>query len=76
MLTINNIKENKNQYVKLLKIKKIDAEHLFDKLIDLDDQRKKIQKSKEDLQSQSKKISEQIGAIYKSGEIDFFSENS
>ena len=79
MLTINNIKENKNQYVKLLKIKKIDAEHLFDKLIDLDDQRKKIQKSKEDLQSQSKKISEQIGAIYKSGDIsnaEFFKNES
>ena len=60
MLTINKIRENKNQYIKLLKIKKIDVEHLFARLIDLDDDRKKKQKSKEDLQSKSNEISEKI----------------
>tara|TARA_B100000900_G_scaffold388267_1_gene380150 strand:+ start:421 stop:1686 length:1266 start_codon:yes stop_codon:yes gene_type:complete len=68
MLTINKIKENKNQYIKLLKIKKIDVEHLFDRLLNLDEDRKKKQKSKEDLQSKSNEISEKIGLYYKSGD--------
>ena len=68
MLTINKIRENKNQYIKLLKIKKIDVEHLFARLLDLDDDRKKKQKSKEDLQSKSNEISEKIGLCYKSGD--------
>ena len=46
MLTINKIRENKNQYIKLLKIKKIDVEHLFARLLDLDDDRKKKTKIK------------------------------
>ncbi len=70
MLTINKIRENKNQYIKLLKIKKIDVEHLFARLIDLDDDRKKKQKSKEDLQSKSNEISEKIGLCYKSGDTN------
>ncbi len=68
MLTINKIRENKNQYIKFLKIKKIDVEHLFARLLDLDDDRKKKQKSKEDLQSKSNEISEKIGLCYKSGD--------
>ena len=68
MLTINKIRENKNQYIKLLKIKKIDVEHLFDRLLNLDEDRKKKQKSKEDLQSKSNEISEKIGLYYKSGD--------
>ena len=70
MLTINKIRENKNQYIKLLKIKKIDVEHLFARLLDLDDDRKKKQKSKEDLQSKSNEISEKIGLCYKSGDTN------
>ena len=46
MLTINKIRENKNQYIKLLKIKKIDVEHLFARLLDLDDDRKKTKNQK------------------------------
>ena len=68
MLTINKIRENKNQYIKLLKIKKIDVEHLFARLIDLDDDRKKKQKSKEFFKSKSNEISEKIGLCYKSGD--------
>ena len=70
MLTINKIRENKNQYIKLLKIKKIDVEHLFARLLDLDDDRKKKQKSKEDLQTKSNEISEKIGLCYKSGDTN------
>ena len=70
MLTINKIRENKNQYLGLLKIKNIDVKHLFERLFNLDDERKNNQKSKEELQTQSNNISDKIGFFYKSGDTN------
>ena len=40
MLHINNIRENKETYITLLKVKNMDATELFNLVITLDDQRK------------------------------------
>jgi seryl-tRNA synthetase len=43
MLQTRKIRENKAEYIKLLKIKNFDANNIFNLLIDLDDQRKEAQ---------------------------------
>ena len=70
MLQIRNIKDNKEAYIDLLKIKNFDASKLFDLVIALDDDRKSTQKATDELLTDSNKLSAQIGDMYKSGQKD------
>ncbi len=67
MLTLNNIRNNYEEYIKLLAIKGFDAKGVFDELIALDDKRRNTQKELDDTLAESKKISKEIGMLFKSG---------
>ena len=70
MLQIRNIKDNKEEYINLLKIKNFDASKFFDLVIALDDDRKSTQKATDELLTDANKLSAQIGVMYKSGKKD------
>jgi len=70
MLQLNYIRENKAYIVKRLAIKNFDATTIVDKIIDLDDLRKKTQKELDDTLSASKKLAKEIGSLYKTGQHD------
>jgi len=67
MLHINKIRQNKEAYITLLKVKNIDASNLFDSVITLDDKRKLTQQKAEELLAKGNQLASQIGALYKSG---------
>ncbi|MAW21245.1 MAG: serine--tRNA ligase [Flavobacteriales bacterium] len=70
MLHITNIRENKENFITLLKIKNIDAADLVISAISKDDERKKNQKSVDDLLAQGNKLAKKIGELYKIGQAD------
>ena len=70
MLQISKIRDNKENYIALLKIKNIDAKQLIIDVIKKDDERKSIQKKLDDLLARGNQLNKQIGEIYKTGEID------
>ena len=70
MLQTRKIRENKAEYIKLLKIKNFDANNIFNLLIDLDDQRKEAQIKCDELLSKSNNLSSQIGKLYKTGDTN------
>ena len=67
MLHINKIRENKKDYIALLKIKNLDASALFDSVIAKDNERKATQQSADELLSKGNQLAKQIGELYKSG---------
>ena len=70
MLHINKIKENKENYIALLKIKNMDATDLFNTVITKDDARKATQKSADELLAKGNQLAKQIGELYKNGKAD------
>lgn len=70
MLQTKKIRENKVEYIKLLKVKNFDANNIFNLLIDLDDQRKEAQIKCDELLNKSNNLSSQIGKLYKKGDIN------
>ena len=70
MLQTRKIRENKSEYIKLLKVKNFDANNIFNLLIDLDDQRKEAQIKCDELLSKSNNLSSQIGKLYKTGDTN------
>ena len=67
MLHINKIRENKENYITLLKVKNIDATDLFDSVITKDDERKATQQQADELLAKGNQLAKQIGELYKSG---------
>jgi seryl-tRNA synthetase len=67
MLSVNNIRNHYEEYVKLLAVKRFDAKDVFDEIISLDDRRKNTQKELDDALAESKRISKEIGMLFKSG---------
>jgi len=70
MLHINKIRENKENYIALLKIKNMDATDLFNTVIAKDDTRKATQKSTDELLAKGNQLAKQIGELYKNGKAD------
>ena len=70
MLQVNKIRENRQLYIDLLKIKNIDATDFFTSLISLDDERKLTQQKTDQLLSQGNKIAREIGELYKAGRLE------
>jgi seryl-tRNA synthetase len=70
MLQTRKIRENKEEYIKLLKVKNFDANNIFNLLIDLDDQRKEAQIKCDELLNKSNNLSSQIGKLYKTGDTN------
>ena len=67
MLHINNIRENRDSYIELLKIKNFDASTLIDAVISKDDERKATQQKADELLSKGNQLAKQIGELYKTG---------
>ena len=67
MLHINKIRENKESYITLLKLKNLDATDLFDSVITKDDERKATQQRADDLLAKGNQLAKQIGELYKTG---------
>tara|TARA_B100001758_G_scaffold247957_1_gene269127 strand:+ start:451 stop:1719 length:1269 start_codon:yes stop_codon:yes gene_type:complete len=70
MLHITKIRENKQAFIKLLKIKNIDADDLILSVISKDDERKNTQQSLDNLLAQANKLAKRIGELYKIGQTD------
>ena len=70
MLHINKIRENKENYIALLKIKNMDATDLFNTVIAKDDARKATQQSADELLAKGNQLAKQIGELYKNGKAD------
>lgn len=67
MLTLKQIRENKNEVVERLAIKNFDAKELIEKVIELDDQRKSIQGKLDAMLAGQNKLSNEIGNLFKQG---------
>ncbi len=65
MLHINKIRENKDSYIKLLKIKNFDASELLGLVIQKDDERKATQQKADEFLSKGNQLAKQIGELYK-----------
>ena len=70
MLHINNIRENKDSYITLLKVKNIDATGLINNVITKDDERKVNQQHVDKLLEKGNQFAKQIGELYKKGEVE------
>ena len=70
MLHINKIKENKENYIELLKIKNIDAFDLIANAIAKDDERKATQQQADELLAKGNQLAKQIGELYKTGKAE------
>lgn len=67
MLQVNFIKENKEAVLASLAKRNKDFTAVIDRIIDLDDQRKKLQNQVDNNLAEANKISKEIGDMYKSG---------
>ena len=67
MLHINKIRDNKEAYITLLKVKNMDATDLFNSVISLDDQRKATQQKADEFLAKANQFAIQIGELYKTG---------
>ncbi len=69
MLDIRFIKENKDFVIERLQIKNFQSEKIVKKIVELDEERKKVQTNLNDTLSKSNKISKEIGFFFKTGKI-------
>lgn len=67
MLQVNILRENKQAVIEALKIKNFDAAEAVDKVITLDDKRKSLKGSLDNILAGSNKMAKEIGMLYKSG---------
>ena len=67
MLHINKIRDNKEAYITLLKVKNMDATELFNAVISLDDERKSTQQKADEFLAKANQLAIQIGELYKTG---------
>jgi seryl-tRNA synthetase len=70
MLTIQHIREHRNQVLDLLKIKNFREPELIDRIIAADDSRRSLQVRTNDLQAEMNALSKEIGILFKKGETD------
>ncbi|MDG5799546.1 serine--tRNA ligase [Marinilabiliaceae bacterium ANBcel2] len=70
MLTLNEIKNNREDIVDRLKIKNFKAEKIIDDIIALDKVRRSRQVESDELQSEIKKVSKSIGSLLKEGKSE------
>ena len=68
MLQLNFIRENKDFVIERLQVKNFkNSAEIIDKVIDLDNQRREIQKILDDNKSQQNAIAKEIGMLFKQG---------
>ncbi len=67
MLQVNYIRENKEDILERMKVRNGDFTETIEKIIALDEQKRKTQKQMDDALAQSNKISKDIGNLFKQG---------
>ncbi len=67
MLQVNFIRENKQEVIERLAIKNFAAVEIIDKILELDENRRKIQKQLDDRLAESNKSAKEIGILFKQG---------
>ncbi len=70
MLQTKFIVENPQLVIERLAIKNFDAKPIVEKIIELDKQKRSIQRQVEDLKAEQNRIAKQIGQLYKQGKKD------
>jgi seryl-tRNA synthetase len=70
MLTINQIRENRDFIVERLKVKNFNADEITARIIQLDTSRREIQTKTDSMQNEMNRISKEIGSLMKEGRKD------
>ena len=70
MLTLTQIREERNQIIVALSKRGIDVTDSIDKIIELDKERRSLQKELDDTLAESNSLSRQIGELMKAGKRD------
>ncbi|PID92475.1 MAG: serine--tRNA ligase [Bacteroidetes bacterium] len=70
MLTIQTIRERRDEVIALLAIKHFKQVELIDQIIAVDDERRSLQVKTNDLQAEMNRLSKEIGMLFKQGEKD------
>ncbi len=70
MLTIQFIRDSRDNILEGLKIKNFKQPELIDEIIRKDDERRSLQVKTNELQAEMNQLSKQIGMLYKNGEAD------
>lgn len=68
MLQVNEIRENKQQYITALAKRGVDANEIFDQVLTADEERRATQTSLDEILAQSNTFSKEIGILFKNGE--------
>lgn len=69
MLQVNEIRENKEKYVKALTKRGLNVESVFDEILSADEERRSSQAKLDEVLAQSNSYSKEIGKLFQSGEI-------
>ncbi len=70
MLTIQQLEQNTEQVIELLKIKNIDASEMVYKVIELNKTRKQTKTEADNLQAEMNQLSKEIGGLFKAGKAE------
>lgn len=68
MLQVNNIRANKDAYIKALKKRNFNAEDTLNEVLQLDEIRRSTQSQLDDTLAESNQLSKEIGLLFKTGE--------
>lgn len=68
MLQVANIRDNKEAYIDALKKRNFDATEIFSEVLELDQTRRSTQAELDETLADSKKLSKEIGLMFKNGE--------
>ncbi|WP_037317801.1 serine--tRNA ligase [Salegentibacter sp. Hel_I_6] len=68
MLQVNNIRENKEEFINALKKRNFEAESILEEVLQLDEKRRATQAKLDDILAESNRLSKQIGMMFKNGE--------
>lgn len=68
MLQVNNIRENKEEFIKGLKKRNFEAESILEEVLQLDEKRRATQVKLDDILAESNRLSKEIGMMFKNGE--------
>lgn len=70
MLQLSEIRQNKQDIINRLAVKKYNADNAIKQILEIDEQRKKIQHTLDTVLSQGNTLARQIGDLFKSGKTD------
>lgn len=69
MITLNFLREHPQEVIDRLKVKNFDAKESVEKILDLDAQRRALQKTLDDNYARQNVIAKQIGQLFKEGKL-------